>query len=126
LFKIAFGLFFYYQTLNNSLLCTGYLVSMYTNRMELSERYIQTLEKEGFADVFEWQDSAGKAYVEHVHAGKVTYLITDGAITFTLQGVDKVVQAGDRFNVPVGIPHSMLVGPQGWIGIVGEEISGDA
>jgi len=99
---------------------------MYTNRMELSERYIQTLEKEGFADVFEWQDAADKVYVEHAHAGKVTYLVTDGAITFTLQGVDKVVKAGDRFNVPAHIPHSMQVGPQGWIGIVGEEISGDA
>ena len=99
---------------------------MYTNRMELSERYIQTLEKEGFADVFEWQDPAGKTYTEHAHVGKVTYMVTDGSITFTLEGVDKLIKAGDRFNVPVGIPHSMQVGPNGWIGIIGEEISGGA
>jgi hypothetical protein len=94
--------------------------------MELSGRYIQTLEKEGFADVFEWQDPAGKVYSEHSHAGKVTYMITDGSITFTLEGVDKLIKAGDRFNVPVGVPHSMQVGQYGWIGIVSEEISGDA
>jgi len=94
--------------------------------MELSERYIQTLEKEGFADVFEWQDAAGTAYAEHTHVGKVTYMVTDGTITFTLAGVDKLMKAGDRFDVPAGVPHSMLVGPHGWIGIVGEEISGDA
>jgi quercetin dioxygenase-like cupin family protein len=94
--------------------------------MELSERFIQTLEKEGFADVFEWQDPAGKTYAEHTHTGKVTYMITDGAITFTLNGTEKLLQAGERFNVPAGVPHSMLVGPQGWIGIIGEEISGDA
>jgi quercetin dioxygenase-like cupin family protein len=94
--------------------------------MELSERYIQTLEKEGFADVFEWQDPAGKTYTEHAHVGKVTHMVTDGSITFTLEGVDKLIKAGDRFNVPVGIPHSMQVGPNGWIGIIGEEISGGA
>jgi quercetin dioxygenase-like cupin family protein len=53
-------------------------------------------------------------------------MITDGAITFTLNGTEKLLQAGERFNVPAGVPHSMLVGPQGWIGIIGEEISGDA
>jgi quercetin dioxygenase-like cupin family protein len=93
--------------------------------MELSERYIQTLEKEGFTDVFEWQDSAGKVYPKHSHAGKVTYMVTDGSITFTLDGGDKLVHAGERFNVPVGIPHSMQVGREGWIGIIGEEIAGD-
>jgi mannose-6-phosphate isomerase-like protein (cupin superfamily) len=94
--------------------------------MELSERYIQTLEKEGFADVFEWQDLAGKVYAEHAHTGKVTYMVTDGSITFTLNGEDRLVNAGERFNVPISIPHSMQVGPEGWIGIIGEEISGDA
>jgi quercetin dioxygenase-like cupin family protein len=94
--------------------------------MELSERYIQTLEKEGFSDVYEWQDAANKEYAEHSHAGRVTYMVTDGSLTFCMPGETKEVVAGDRFNVPVNIPHSMRVGKQGWIGIVGEEIVGDS
>jgi len=94
--------------------------------MELSERFIQTLEKEGFADVFEWQDAAGTQYAEHTHTGKVTYMITDGSIIFTSDGISQEIPAGKRYDVPVGLPHSMKVGPRGWIGIIGEEISGDA
>jgi quercetin dioxygenase-like cupin family protein len=94
--------------------------------MELSERFIQTLEKEGFENVYEWQDPAGTVYVEHSHQGKVAVMVTDGSITFDLQGEKKEVVAGERFNVPVDVPHSAVVGPQGWIVIVGEEIDGDS
>jgi len=94
--------------------------------MELSERFIQKLEKEDFADVYEWQDAPGKEYPEHTHTGRVTYMVTDGSITFVIQGEDKEIVAGARFDVPVGVPHSMQVGPAGWIGIIGEEISGDS
>jgi len=93
--------------------------------MELSERYIQILEKAGCADVFEWQDPAHTIYPEHTHAGKVTYMVTDGSITFTLEGGDKLIKANERYTVPVGVPHTMKVGPHGWIGIIGEEIAGD-
>ena len=94
--------------------------------MELSERYIQTLEKEGFANVYEWQDPAGTVYAEHSHQGKVSFMVTDGSITFHVQGKTKEVLAGDRFDVPIGVPHSAVVGPTGWIVIVGEEIDGDS
>jgi hypothetical protein len=40
--------------------------------------------------------------------------------------VQKEVKANERFDVPVGAPHSAVVGPQGWIVIVGEEIEGDS
>jgi len=94
--------------------------------MELSERFIQTLEREGFAHVYEWQDPAGSVYQEHAHAGKVTIWVTDGSITFTLPDGEKEVLAGERFDIPVGIPHAAVVGPEGWIVIVGEEIDGDS
>ena len=94
--------------------------------MELSERYIQTLEKEDFTNVYEWQDPAGTVYEEHAHTGKVTIMVTDGSVTFDIQGQKKEIIAGQRFNVPVGVPHSAIVGPTGWIVIVGEEIDGDS
>jgi len=93
--------------------------------MELSERYIKKLEQE-FPHVYEWQDPAGTAYEAHVHQGKVSVWVTDGSIEFDFSGVKKTVRAGERFDVPVGETHSAVVGPQGWIVIVGEEIDGDS
>ncbi len=94
--------------------------------MELSERYIQKLEAEGFASVYEWEDGAGTVYPEHSHKGKVSLLVTDGSIIFDFTGQKKELIANQRFDIPVGIPHSAVVGPKGWIVIVGEEIIGDS
>ena len=94
--------------------------------MELSERIISKFESEGFQSVYEWQDAAGTVYAEHFHQGKVSLFVTDGSITFDFAGVKKEVKANERFDVPVGAKHSAIVGPQGWIVIVGEEIEGDS
>ena len=94
--------------------------------MELSERYIKQLESEGFASVYEWQDPAGTVYPEHSHKGKVALMLTDGSITFTINGESKELIAPTRFDVPVGVMHSAVVGPDGWIVIVGEEVEGDS
>ncbi len=93
--------------------------------MELSERWIQTFEDEGFASVYEWQDPAGTIYNEHSHKGKVSIFVTDGSITFDFNGVKKEVGTNHRFDVPVGVPHSAIVGPEGWIAIIAEEIAED-
>jgi len=94
--------------------------------MELSERYIQKLESEGFAAVYEWQDPAGTAYLEHAHRGKVSFFVTDGSIVVTINGETKEVKANERYNVPPNTNHSVVVGPEGWIGIIGEEIEVDS
>jgi quercetin dioxygenase-like cupin family protein len=94
--------------------------------MELSERYIAQLEKEGFPFVYEWQDKPGTTYEAHAHKGKVSLWVTDGSITFDFDGVKKEVVAGERFDVPVGVTHSAVVGITGWLVIVGEEIEGDS
>ena len=93
--------------------------------MELSERFIRELEAE-FPHVYEWQDPAGTVYEEHAHQGKVSLYVTDGSITFDFEGEKKEVKANQRFDVPVGAKHSAVVGPEGWIVIVGEEVEGDS
>ncbi len=90
--------------------------------MELSERFIQKLEKEGFTSVYEWTDPARTEYPEHAHEGKVSLCITDGSITIDFEGIVKELKAGDRFDVPIGKLHTATVGPRGWIVIVGEEL----
>lgn len=93
--------------------------------MELSERFIKELEQE-FPSVYEWQDKPGTIYEEHSHKGKVSLYVTDGSITFDFSGEKKEVVANERFDVPVSTQHSAVVGPEGWIVIVGEEIDGDS
>ncbi len=94
--------------------------------MELSERWIQRFEEEGFPSVYEWTDPPGTPYEEHAHLGKVSLFVTDGSITFDFEGVKKEIRANERFDVPAGAKHSAIVGPYGWIVIVGEEIAGDS
>ena len=71
-------------------------------------------------------DAAGTVYAEHAHVGKVSLYVTDGSITFDFEGELKEVKQNERFDVPVGKLHSAVVGPKGWIVIVGEEIDGDS
>ena len=94
--------------------------------MELSERWLKKFEQEGFTSVYEHQDAQGTMYKEHSHKGKVSLFVTDGSIMFDFAGETREVKAGERFDVPAGKPHSAIVGPTGWIVIVGEEIDGDS
>ena len=58
--------------------------------MELSERWIQKFEDEGFASVYEQQDAAGTVYPEQVQEGRKSIFVTDGSITFDCSGEKKV------------------------------------
>ena len=89
--------------------------------MELSERYIQKLEREGFDSVYEWQDKPGVFYPEHTHDYSTTIIITDGSLILTIRGKEKVLKAGDRAEIPAGVPHSARAGEKGVIYIVGEK-----
>jgi hypothetical protein len=94
--------------------------------MELSERYMQKFEDEDFPSVYEWQDSAAKMYKVHSNQGKVSIFVTDGSIIFDFKGQKQEIIAPRRFDIPSSTPYSAVVGPDGWIVIVGEEIEGDS
>ncbi|MFT7507113.1 MAG: hypothetical protein ACI92I_000252 [Acidimicrobiales bacterium] len=122
--------------------------------MELSERYIRTLESEGFTYVYEAQDRPGAIHKEHSHVDKVSVYITDGSLTFdfsceSVRGTDargcqpssseegdnqnsfckkkrKEVHQNKRFDVPPNTPHTVTAGPEGAIYIVGEMIDEDS
>jgi quercetin dioxygenase-like cupin family protein len=88
------------------------------------EKLKQQLISEGFPEVYEWKDEAGTEYPEHAHKGRVALYITKGSITF-YGGIEKTISVGERFDVPVGVVHSAIVGPEGCEYVVGEEIEGD-
>ena len=83
------------------------------------------LKSEGFKHVFTWHDEPGTAYPEHAHKDKVAFFVTRGSVQFS-GGIDKKISVGERFDVPVGIRHSAVVGPEGCDWVVGEMIEGDA
>ena len=91
-----------------------------------SQDKIDLLKQEGFAHVYEWTDMPNTEYPEHTHKGKVSFYITKGNIVLNVGGVQTMVQAGDRMDVPVGVLHTAKVGPKGCTFIVGEEIKGDS
>ena len=76
-----------------------------------------------FIFVYLWGFSV---FGQHTLKGKVTIFITDGSVTFDFSGEKRTVNATERFDVPVGQPHSAIVGDKGAIYIVGEMIEGDS
>jgi quercetin dioxygenase-like cupin family protein len=93
--------------------------------MELSERFIQKLEEEGFDHVYEWQDAPHAVHIEHSHPGRTAVIVTDGSITFTLKGEEKLLMPSQRLDIPAGALHSAKVGSVGVIYIVGEMVRTD-
>jgi glyoxylate utilization-related uncharacterized protein len=93
--------------------------------MELSERCIQALEKEGFLYVYEEKDDAGKVYSEHLHDDRVTIFVTEGSIELTVAGEIHTLTSGDRLVIPTQVPYSALVGSKGCQYVIGEMIDGD-
>lgn len=94
--------------------------------MELSERCIKTLEKEGFLHIFEWHDSEGTVYEEHTHQDKVTIFVTEGSLHLFIGSEKVLLKAGDRYNIPPLTPHYGVVGPEGCQLVIGEMIEGDS
>lgn len=93
--------------------------------MELSERYIQTLEKEGYSNIEERQDAPNEFHSERSSELKATVLITDGSLTFDFGGEKKEVFATKRFNIPANVNHSVTAGPDGAIYMFGEKEEDD-
>ncbi len=98
--------------------------------LEAFRRYKLTsegmLRSEGFVHVFDWTDAPGAVYEPHAHKDKVTIFTTKGSVDFTINNQTLTFRAGDRYDVPPGVVHSAVVGPDGWSCIVGEMIPGDS
>ncbi|HEX9370302.1 MAG TPA: cupin domain-containing protein [Roseiflexaceae bacterium] len=64
---------------------------------------------------YRWSNGPGDVYSAHSHAyHKVIYVVA-GAITFGLpeHGRELALRAGDRLELPAGVVHDAVVGPQG-------------
>ena len=89
--------------------------------MELSERAIRDFENEGFDHIYEHQDPPNKVYEEHSHPSDQAIFVTDGSITYTIDGVEKEITVPRRFDIKANTPHSAVIGPDGLIAIIAEK-----
>ncbi len=64
---------------------------------------------------YAWSNGPGDVYGAHTHPyNKVIYVVR-GSITFGLPTENRQVRlhAGDRLDLPAGVVHNAVVGPQG-------------
>jgi mannose-6-phosphate isomerase-like protein (cupin superfamily) len=50
---------------------------------------------------------------EHTHEFTARAVVVQGEMWLTIHGATQHLQAGDRFEVPMGTPHTERYGPQG-------------
>ena len=62
-----------------------------------------------------WSNGPGDRYAEHRHGYDKVLVVTRGSIVFTLPrpGRDVELAAGDRLELPAGVDHGAVVGPDG-------------
>ena len=85
-----------------------------------AEQLSRTLEQEGFAHTYVWQDGPNVSYPDHTHATETAHIILSGEMTLTMDGTSQTFRAGERCDVPAGAVHSARMGPSGCRYLIGE------
>lgn len=62
-----------------------------------------------------WANGPGDIYAEHAHPYHKVLVVSSGSITFRLPASGEEIELGpgDRLDLPAGVIHSAIVGPQG-------------
>jgi quercetin dioxygenase-like cupin family protein len=50
---------------------------------------------------------------EHQHPNEQIGIVLQGSMTFTIGGEPRLLQIGDTYNIPGGVPHHAVTGPDG-------------
>ena len=64
---------------------------------------------------YTWSNGPGDVYSAHSHSYHKVIYVVSGSITFGLpeKGDSVYMQTGDRLDLPAGVVHDAVVGPQG-------------
>ncbi|MGA8513243.1 MAG: cupin domain-containing protein [Burkholderiaceae bacterium] len=77
------------------------------------------LRAEQYGEIVTVEKPAGYSMGEHQHAFDACALITQGAITITVEGVERTYGMGDIFRLKAGTPHLENAVPHGVTYLVG-------
>ena len=78
------------------------------------EDLVQLMQAEGLTP-YRWSNGPGDVYAAHEHSYfKVIYVVF-GSITFgfPIEGEPVTLGVGDRLDLPAGVRHNAVVGPEG-------------
>ena len=92
-------------------------VSKWSNEKKPDEATIREILAEESLQPYRWSNAPGDVYSSHTHSySKVIYVIS-GSITFRLPhyGDELTLKPGDRLDLPAGVSHGAVVGPEGVI-----------
>lgn len=64
---------------------------------------------------YTWSNDPGDVYAAHTHSYHKVIYVVSGAITFgfPIEGAPITLRAGDRLDLPAGVAHNAVVGPDG-------------
>jgi mannose-6-phosphate isomerase-like protein (cupin superfamily) len=79
------------------------------------------LVKEGFTNIYIWQDGPNTYYAPHKHKTDSAHIILAGEITLITKNQAQALLAGERFDVPAGVEHAAQIGRVGCKYMVGEK-----
>lgn len=68
-----------------------------------------------------WSNEPGDRYAAHAHHYRKVIYVVEGSITFGLPDKDETLtlRAGDRLDLPPGVLHNAVVGPEGVVCLEG-------
>lgn len=55
----------------------------------------------------------GSVVEEHDHSNEQVGIVLRGSLTFTVGSETQVLRAGDTYNIPSGVRHRVVTGPDG-------------
>jgi quercetin dioxygenase-like cupin family protein len=90
-------------------------VSQWPESEPSSESSIQSrLRREGLS-AYRWSNGPGDVYSPHSHSYHKVIYVVRGSITFGLpdSGREVNLKEGDRMELPAGVTHDAVVGPNG-------------
>ncbi len=80
----------------------------------------QQLVAEGFTDVGVWHDGPDVMYPHHAHPVETAHIILSGSMVIEDERGERVLSAGDRYDIPANMRHAAHMGPSGCTYVVGE------
>lgn len=90
-------------------------VTPWENQHAPSEEEIRNLLAEEDLRPYRWSNGPHDTYAAHRHGYHKVIYVVEGSITFGLPATGESVdlKAGDRMDLPAGIEHDAVVGPEG-------------
>lgn len=90
-------------------------VMPWPEEMPATERAIRERFRDEGLSPHLWSNGPGDIYAPHTHRYDKVLFVVEGTITFRLPESKHEIfmQAGDRLDIPAGVEHEAVVGPEG-------------